>query len=86
MSIQFNEYFHFSQVLFPPEVHDIAVLAVNKVNRGITLTAGARKLLDSNANLQSACHFHTVRVALHVRHHVCLCFAYAHTSRIDFHM
>lgn len=75
--IQFNEYFHFSQVLFPPEVHDVSVVAVNKVNRGISLPAGARKLLESNDNLQSACHFHAVRVALQVTdlstHITCAC-------------
>ena len=82
MPIQFNEYFHFSQVLFPPEVHDMTVVAVNKVNRGISLPAGARKLLDNNDNLQSACHFHAVRVSLHVRelstHITCACVLHMH--------
>jgi hypothetical protein len=55
----------------------MTVVAVNKVNRGISLPAGARKLLDSNDNLQSACHFQAVRIALHVRdlttHITCAC-------------
>jgi hypothetical protein len=55
----------------------MTVVAVNKVNRGISLPAGARKLLDSNDNLQSACHFHAVRIAMHVRdlspHITCAC-------------
>ena len=45
----------------------MTLVAVNKVNRGISLPAGARKLLDSNDNLQSACHFHAMKYALHVR-------------------
>lgn len=76
MAIQFSEYFHFSQVLFPQETHDIAVLVVNKVNRGISLTAGTRKLLDSNDNLQSACHFHAVRESH------CMSEINLHTSRL----
>lgn len=77
VSIQFIKYFHFCQVLFPPEVQDMTVAAVNKANRGISLPAGARKLLDSNDKLQSACHFHAVRIALHIRdlstHITCAC-------------
>jgi hypothetical protein len=63
----------------------MAVLAVDMVSRGISLTAGAGKLLDNNDNLQSACHICIARVSHSIYTlHACVCFESTATSKTSF--